>query len=202
MVPVPTIAQHLLCLSAIHVVIPWLLWDPARPDTCNRTVAMLQLLLYTNYVHARSEVLAVVLLRIQPSRMCLCPRLLTLQNEGATFLQTIWNPSPNNMVPHHRRPGSWTYIYGYADPLHGVPTVVIPSRPKRHCTEQITCSSLCAPLGTDTTQTNNCLKIQVFCFWHSVTPLNTWLFSNSIKRISNLTTVSSCAWTAWFITHH
>jgi hypothetical protein len=63
MVLIPTVAQHLLCLSAIQTVIPWLLWDSAWRDSWN-TTAVWQLQLYTNYIHARSEVLTPVLMRI------------------------------------------------------------------------------------------------------------------------------------------
>jgi len=64
MVSIPTVPQHLLCLSAIHIVIPRLLWECAWPDSCNTTAAVWQTWWYTNYIHARSEAVTPVLMRI------------------------------------------------------------------------------------------------------------------------------------------
>lgn len=193
MVPIPTVVHHLLCLSAIHIVIPWLLWDSAGPANCNTTAAAKwQLWLYTNCIHARSEVFTSVLMRIHIFWDVTVSKAADA-GQWRCYIPSKYHPATHFHIPEAR-------IFN----LHLLLCLCRTNsrNPSKTKTNAALNSSLCTPLANDTTQTNHCLKIQVFWDTHIGTSLTTWISITSTKRTLNLTSPPLCAWTAQFVTHH
>jgi hypothetical protein len=141
MVPIPTVAQHLLCLSAIHIVIPRLLWDSAWPDSCNTTAAVWQTWWYTNYTHARSEVLTPVLMRIHIFWD------VTVSKTADGGLWRCYIPSKYHPATHFHIPEARIFN------LHLLVCLCRPNscNPSKTKTNAALNFSFCTPLANDTT---------------------------------------------------
>lgn len=196
-VSIPTIAQHLFCLFAIHIVIPRLLWESAWHDSCNMTTAVRQLWLGCTLTTFMQD------LRFSQqswwgftsSEMWLYQRLMMLDNEGATFPKISGTPHP---ATHFQIPEAKIFNLNFLVCLCRSNSCN-PIKTKKYAALN---SSLCTPLATDTTKMNHRLKIQVFWDTHSITSLKTWIASTSTKRILNLTSPLLYAQTTRFITYH